>query len=83
MDLECMEVEFTYGVRMGLKTAKEVGALAGEKGILLSVHAPYYINLATEEKEKLAASKKRILDSCYRIKSGTGFAGVTNRQQKA
>jgi len=55
MDLDCMEVEFTYGVRMGLKTAKEVGALAGEKGILLSVHAPYYINLATEEKEKLAA----------------------------
>ena len=35
MDLDCMEVEFTYGVRMGLKTAKEVGALAGEKGILL------------------------------------------------
>ena len=66
MDLDCMEVEFTYGVRMGLKTAKEVGALAAEKGILLSVHAPYYINLASEEKEKLAASKKRILDSCQR-----------------
>ena len=66
MDLDCMEVEFTYGVRMDLKTAKEVGTLAREKGILLSVHAPYYINLASEEKEKLAASKKRILDSCQR-----------------
>ena len=29
--LDCMEVEFTYGVRMDLETAKEVGALAREK----------------------------------------------------
>ncbi len=64
--LDCMEVEFTYGVRMDLKTAKAVGALAKENGIVLSVHAPYYINLASEEKEKFAASKKRILDSCER-----------------
>jgi len=66
MGLDCMEVEFTYGVRMDPKSAKEVGALAREKGVLLSVHAPYYINLASEEKEKLAASKKRLLDSCQR-----------------
>jgi deoxyribonuclease-4 len=61
-----MEVEFTYGVRMDLKTADEVGALAREEGIILSVHAPYYINLASEEEEKFIASKKRILDSCER-----------------
>jgi deoxyribonuclease-4 len=66
MGLECMEVEFTYGVRMDLKSARAVGRLAQEKGIRLSVHAPYYINLASEENDKLAASKKRILDSCQR-----------------
>ena len=66
MDLDCMEVAFTYGVRMDLKTAKDVGALAKKKGIVLSVHAPYYINLASDEKDKFAASKKRILDSCER-----------------
>lgn len=66
MGLDCMEVEFTYGVRMDIKAAQAVGQLAKEKGVLLSVHAPYYINLASEEKEKLAASKKRILDSCQR-----------------
>jgi deoxyribonuclease-4 len=66
MGLDCMEVEFTYGVRMDLKTAKEVGALAQEKGIILSVHAPYYINLASDEEEKFVASKKRILDACER-----------------
>ena len=66
MGLACMEVEFTYGVRMDLKSARAVGKLAQEKGIRLSVHAPYYINLASEEKDKLSASKKRILDSCQR-----------------
>jgi len=64
LGLDCMEVEFTYGVRMDLKSAKAVGALAKEQGIILSVHAPYYINLASDEKEKLDASIIRILDSC-------------------
>jgi deoxyribonuclease-4 len=66
MKLDCMEVEFTYGVRMSMDDAREIGALAKEKGIVLSVHAPYYINLASDEKEKIVASKKRILDSCER-----------------
>jgi deoxyribonuclease-4 len=66
MGLDCMEVEFVYGVRMSMENARQVGALAKEKGIRLSVHAPYYINLASDEKEKVAASKKRILDSCER-----------------
>ena len=66
MKLDCMEVEFTYGVRMSLDAAREVGALAKEKGIILSVHAPYYVNLASDENEKIVASKQRILDSCER-----------------
>ena len=66
MGLDCMEVEFTYGVRMDLSTAEAVGTLASEKGIVLSVHAPYYINLASVEKDKYDASVKRILDSCER-----------------
>jgi len=66
MGLDCMEVEFTYGVRMSVDDARKVGALAAEKGIILSVHAPYYINLASDDKAKIIASKKRILDSCER-----------------
>ena len=76
MGLDCMEVEFTYGVRMDLKTAKNIGALAKKKGIILSVHAPYYINLASNEKEKFVASKKRILDSCERAQA-MGAKNVT------
>ena len=66
MGLDCMEVEFTYGVRMSVDDARKVGALAREKGIILSVHAPYYINLASDDRAKIVASKKRILDSCER-----------------
>ena len=66
MDLDCMEVEFTYGVLMDLETARDVCALAKEKGVILSVHAPYYINLASDETEKFTASKERILASCER-----------------
>ncbi len=66
LGLDAMEVEFTYGVNMSNATAKEVGELAKNLGISLSVHAPYYINLSSEEKAKISASKKRILDSCER-----------------
>ena len=62
--LDCMEVEFTYGVRMDIETARSLGVLAKKHGIILSVHAPYFINLASDEKEKFDASRKRILDSC-------------------
>jgi deoxyribonuclease-4 len=61
-----MEVEFTYGVRMSVDDARKVGTLAQEKDIILSVHAPYYINLASDEKDKVVASKKRLIDSCER-----------------
>ena len=64
--LDAMEVEFTYGVKMSLETAKKVGEVAKENKIHLSVHCPYYINLASKEKEKIGASRTRILDSCKR-----------------
>ena len=66
LNLDAMEVEFTYGVNMSNKTAKDVGELAKKLKILLSVHCPYYINLASIEKAKIKASMKRILESCER-----------------
>ena len=64
--LTALEVEFTYGVRMSDEKATEVGKMAKDYGISLSVHAPYYVNLASEEAEKIESSKKRILDSCQK-----------------
>ncbi len=66
LGLTAMEVEFTHGVNMQNALAKQVGELAKKLDIRLSIHAPYFINLASEEKAKIEASKKRILDSCER-----------------
>lgn len=66
LNLDCLEVEFTYGVRMSNAKAKKIGEVAKNLNIKLSVHAPYYINLASLDIKKVIASKKRILDSCER-----------------
>jgi len=66
LKLNAMEVEFVRGVAMGNEMADEVGKLAKELNILLSIHCPYFINLCTSDKQKLEASKKRILDSAER-----------------
>ncbi len=64
--LTAMEVEFVYGIKMTNATAKEIGEKAKEVGVKLSVHAPYYINLASADQKIRSASKKRILTSCER-----------------
>ena len=66
LGLQAMEVEFVRGIGMDNELAKRCGAAAKEEDIQLSIHAPYYINLASPEKAKRAASKKRILMSCER-----------------
>lgn len=66
LGLKACEVAFTYGVYLGKIDAIRIGKEAKNVDVKLSVHAPYYINLASEEKEKINASKKRILDSCER-----------------
>jgi deoxyribonuclease-4 len=64
--LNSMEIEFVRGVHMKNEMADEVGKLAKELGILLSVHCPYFVNLCSNDRQKLEASKKRILDSVER-----------------
>ncbi|MFH1586427.1 MAG: TIM barrel protein [Candidatus Diapherotrites archaeon] len=71
LGLGAMELEFVYGVNMGLELAAEVRKVAEKQDISLSVHAPYYINLNAKERAKLEASKKRILDSA-RIGAAAG-----------
>jgi len=64
--LNAVEIEFTHGVWMNSSYAKEVKTINKTLNLKLSVHAPYFINLASLEPEKIVASKKRILDSCKR-----------------
>ncbi|TGC11030.1 TIM barrel protein [Methanolobus halotolerans] len=60
LGLGCMELEFVRGVRMGEVTAGQVSEKAEKEEILLSVHAPYYINLNSAESVKVDASVERI-----------------------
>ncbi len=66
LGLNAQEIEFVHQVFLKPEGAREVGGWARERGIRLSIHAPYYVNLCTLEKPKLAASKKRIADSLDR-----------------
>lgn len=63
LGLDAMELEFVRGVHMSEATARAVGKAAEKHGVVLRVHAPYFVNLDSEERAKLEASKKRILDS--------------------
>jgi len=69
LGLNAMEVEFVRGVKMQPKLAEEVGNLAKELGIKLTVHAPYYINLCSQNKATIEASKRMIFDSADRAES--------------
>ncbi|MBA7594712.1 endonuclease 4 [subsurface metagenome] len=66
LKLNAFEVEFVRRVGMSNEMAKETGRVAKKLSILLSVHCPYFVNLCSQEKEKLDASKQRILDSVER-----------------
>ena len=64
--LQAMEVQFVRGVHMSVDLAKKIHDVNKNFNIKLSIHSPYYINLASEEKKKIQESKQRILDSCER-----------------
>ncbi|KYK26019.1 hypothetical protein AYK26_01065 [Euryarchaeota archaeon SM23-78] len=76
LGLECMELEFVRGVKMGSETARIVKKKAEEYGIVLTAHGPYYINLNSLEKAKTMASIQRILDTA-RVTSIAGGYSIT------
>src|SRR5574341_38443 len=88
LGLGCMELEFVRGVKMGERTAGKVGEAAKRLDIMLSVHAPYYINL-NGEGDTLIKSKERLQNSArighiYRAKGvviHTAFARGSSRQE--
>ena len=75
LGLGCMEIEFVQGVRMGEEGARLVADVATRKGVKLSAHAPYFINLNAHEPEKIRASQGRILQTA-RIASLCGAESV-------
>jgi deoxyribonuclease-4 len=64
LGLDAVEIEFTYGVWMKKEQAIAIKELNKKLGLRLSIHAPYFINLNSQEKQKVGASRSRILASC-------------------
>ncbi len=65
LGLKACEIAFTYGVYIkDKKDAIKIGEAAKRLGIKLSIHAPYWINLNSKDKEKIEKSKQRILRCC-------------------
>lgn len=61
LGLGAMELEFVQRAQMKPEMRAQVAEAQKTTGILLSAHAPYYVNLNAVEPEKLDASRERIL----------------------
>lgn len=64
LSLRACEIAFTYNVYIKQNEAEIIGKKARELSIELSIHAPYFVNLNSDEERKREATKKRILDCC-------------------
>ena len=88
MGLDAFEYQCGRGVNIGLDKAEKLGALARDKGITLSLHAPYYISMSSVEEEKRLNSINYILSSARavnamggnRIVVHTGSCGKISRE---
>lgn len=61
MELDGMELEFVHGVRMNMEHREFVKNMS--KDFVITAHGPFYINLNSQEDEKIEASVQRIIDT--------------------
>lgn len=63
MGLDCYEYQCGRGVNVGEDTARAIGQAAREAGIVMSLHAPYFINLSGAAPERIEKNVEYILTS--------------------
>lgn len=61
--LTAYEYSVSRGVNIREATARSIGIAAKENEVALSLHAPYYINLATEDEQIAQNTRKHIIKS--------------------
>ena len=89
MGLNAYEYQCGHGVSIGTETAQKIGEAARIHDIAISLHAPYYINLSSNEPERMEKNIGYVLQSCRaatdlgatRIVVHTGGVGKRSRTQ--
>ncbi|MGE4549220.1 MAG: TIM barrel protein [Intestinibacillus sp.] len=74
--LTAYEYQCGRGVNVGEETAARIGAQAAQYGIALSIHTPYFINLSSDELERIEKNAGYVLASC-RVARAMGAKRLT------
>jgi deoxyribonuclease IV len=64
LGLAALELGWVQSVRVSEQTCQEIRAAGQAQDVLISVHAPYYINLNADE-EEWPKSRKRLMDAAH------------------
>lgn len=64
LELDALELGWVQAVRVTERTCAEIRAAAQSLDVLISVHAPYFINLNADEAE-WPKSRKRLMDAAH------------------
>lgn len=64
LGLSALELGWVQSVRVSEQTCLDIRTTAQESDVLVSVHAPYFINLNADEQE-WPKSRKRLMDAAY------------------
>ena len=74
LGLHAMELEFVHSINITKDKAPEIKKIAEENNIVLTCHAPYFINLNSLEKAKIKASIDRIVNSARIASLCSGYS---------
>ena len=66
-NLDVFEYSFGRGVKLSEPTAKKIKEEFEKNDILITVHAPYYINFANPDNDKIQGTYKYLLDSLQAV----------------
>jgi len=71
-DMDLFEYSFGRGITIGADKAKEIGQEFKKYGVEISVHAPYFINFASQEPEKVVNSIGYLTNSLLMLQNFGG-----------
>jgi deoxyribonuclease-4 len=74
LGLEAMELEFVHSVNLNPQAAELANEVRRLNDLMLTCHGSYYINLNAVEKEKIGASRGRILDAANTTRLAGGWS---------